>query len=276
MLDRVQWRRGRRRKVQPWRGDSGISQARRGVVASRWSACTTSWWGRCGAGPAGGVVPQWRLASSTLHELEVDGAQRAGVREGGQYPGEPGASAFPQVRLDCRCWKAARTPLFGRCMGPLRDERVGAGRSRCGGSEAGMLVGGPPLLRVRVVAPGAATGADLLWRPVKKAGPPCEQRLRDGSYLSTVYAAAPAQRGRAGAGGGVPPGGQSTIRAAVPPGERDPERLPARAGRHLPRAPSIETAFDKTHLRGARMVLRSKTPELQAGVLQRLAAPCAS
>jgi len=32
-----------------------------------------------------------------------------------------------------------------------------------------------------------ATGADLLWRVKKNLRLPCEKRLSDGSYLSTIY-----------------------------------------------------------------------------------------
>ena len=56
-----------------------------------------------------------------------------------------------------------------------------------------------------------ATGADLLWRVKKNQYLPCEQRLRDGSYLSTVYAPRPQRSG------GVVPGGSRGVRAAVPP-----------------------------------------------------------
>ena len=37
-------------------------------------------------------------------------------------------------------------------------------------------------------AQARATGADLLWRVKKNLKLPCEKRLDDGSYLSTVYA----------------------------------------------------------------------------------------
>ena len=39
-----------------------------------------------------------------------------------------------------------------------------------------------------------ATGADLLWRVKKNLVLPCEQRLPDGSYLSTIYPTLRARR----------------------------------------------------------------------------------
>ena len=75
------------------------------------------------------------------------------------------------------------------------------------------------------------------------------KRLRDGSYLNRVRAAAPAQRGRAGAGGGVPPGGSQE---SEPPGDGNYRSLAALYHERC------ETAFDESHLRGARMVLAAR------------------
>ena len=116
-----------------------------------------------------------------------------------------------------------------------------------------------------------STGADLVWRLKKNQILPCERRLRDGSYLSTVHAS---QRERRQAAGGVPvrvveyhlegvEGAEPLYRLAT--SVLDPERAPARelAALYHERW-EIETAFDelKTHLRGSRIVLRSKKPDL--------------
>jgi IS4 transposase len=100
---------------------------------------------------------------------------------------------------------------------------------------------------------------------------PCEQRLSDGSYLSRIY---PPQEDRRRNTNGV------AVRvidyqlegvAGAEPMYRlvttilDPEKAPALelAALYLERW-EIETALDelKTHLRGARIVLRSKRPDL--------------
>ena len=115
------------------------------------------------------------------------------------------------------------------------------------------------------------TGADLLWRLKKNLALPCEQRLPDGSYRSRIYASSKDQRHREN---GI------VVRvieyrleglADAEPIYRllttilDHEAAPAAelAALYHERW-EIETALDelKTHLRGARMVLRSKTPDL--------------
>jgi hypothetical protein len=116
----------------------------------------------------------------------------------------------------------------------------------------------------------AATGADLLWRVKRNLRLPREAVLADGSYLTTVY---PTRRTggtggrRPGAGGRVPAGGRRRRRAALPAGDDDPR--PGR-GTAAELAALYHERWEiegrlaelKTHLRGARMVLRSKTPEL--------------
>lgn len=115
------------------------------------------------------------------------------------------------------------------------------------------------------------TGAELLWRIKKNLRLPCEQRLADGSYLSRIY---PSQQDRQHQRNGV------VVRvidyrlegvAGAEPIYRlvttilDPEKAPALelAALYHERW-EIETALDelKTHLRGARIVLRSKRPDL--------------
>jgi IS4 transposase len=116
-----------------------------------------------------------------------------------------------------------------------------------------------------------ATGAQLLWRSKKNIRLPCEKRLADGSYLSRVY---PSEKARRHQTHGV------TVRvieyrldgvAGAEPIYRlvtsmlDPQPAPAQelAALYHERW-EIETALAelKTHLRGAKIVLRSKTPDL--------------
>jgi hypothetical protein len=117
----------------------------------------------------------------------------------------------------------------------------------------------------------AATGADLLWRVRKNIVLPCEKRLPDGSYLSRIY---PSQQDQRRARNGVVvriieyrlegvEGAEPLYRLATT--ILDHELAPAAelAAIYHQRW-EIETAFDelKTHLRGANIVLRSKTPDL--------------
>ena len=117
----------------------------------------------------------------------------------------------------------------------------------------------------------AATGADLLWRVKRNLRLPREARLADGSYLSTTTWA------RRTGGTGPPASGcgwSSTAWRAWPRPEPlyrlvttilDPAAAPATelAALYHERW-EVEGALAelKTRLRGARMVLRSKTPAL--------------
>jgi len=117
----------------------------------------------------------------------------------------------------------------------------------------------------------AATGADLLWRAKANMKPRHVRALDDGSWLAEFRPGGNASRhtaplvirvieytiddGRAN--------NDETYRlftTIIDPDEASAEDL---AGAYAQRW-EIETAFDelKTHLRGARVVLRSKTPEL--------------
>jgi len=116
-----------------------------------------------------------------------------------------------------------------------------------------------------------ATGADLLWRVKGNLGLPVEERLPDGSYLTTIYAGT-SRRERADGGDrvrvveyrltgeGAP---EETYRLLTT--LLDHELHPARDLAELyPQRWEIEITYDefKTHLRGGRVVLRSKTPRL--------------
>ena len=117
----------------------------------------------------------------------------------------------------------------------------------------------------------AATGADLLWRVRKNIHLPCEKRLPDGSYLSRIYSSQQDQRrGRNGIVVRVIEYRLEGVEGAEPLYRLattilDHELAPAAelAAIYHERW-EIETAFDelKTHLRGAHIVLRSKTPDL--------------
>jgi hypothetical protein len=115
------------------------------------------------------------------------------------------------------------------------------------------------------------TGADLLWRMKKNMRMACEKRLPDGSYLSHMY---PSERDWRHKTNGIVlrvidyrlegiEGSEPIYRLATT--ILDPDKAPAGelAALYHERW-EIETAFDelKTHLRGAKIVLRSKTPDL--------------
>jgi hypothetical protein len=117
----------------------------------------------------------------------------------------------------------------------------------------------------------AATGADLLWRVKRNLRLPREARLADGSYLTTIYPSAKDRRHRAeGVRLRVVEYRLEGVADAEPLYRLvttilDPAQAPAAdlAALYHQRW-EIEGALAelKTHLRGARVVLRSKTPAL--------------
>jgi hypothetical protein len=117
----------------------------------------------------------------------------------------------------------------------------------------------------------AQTGADLLWRTRQNARLDVDQRLPDGSYLSRIYASSGDRRKK---GNGIVVRVIDYRLKNVPDAEPlyrlittilDHEQAAAKelAALYHERW-EIETTLDelKTHLRGAQIVLRSKTPEL--------------
>ena len=195
--------------------------------------------------------------------------------------GRPGASrgssAFPQVRLVAfaECGTRAMT---GAALGPYSDSEQVLTRRLLSHLGPGMLCladrgfAGFPLFEA-----AAATGADLLWRARSNAVLPVLERFDDGSFRSEIVAT-PDKRTRANV---------LTVRVVeytiTDPGRPDtPERYrlittildPATAPADELAALyterwEIETALDelKTHQRGPKVVLRSKTPH---GVLQEI------
>ncbi len=115
------------------------------------------------------------------------------------------------------------------------------------------------------------SGSDLLWRVKKNLRLPCEKRLADGSYLSRIYASEKDQRhGKNGLTVRVieyqlegVPGAEPIYRLLSTIVDHEAAPAAELAALYHERW-EIETALDelKTHLRGSRIVLRSKTPDL--------------
>ncbi len=116
-----------------------------------------------------------------------------------------------------------------------------------------------------------ATGADLLWRVSKTFLLPCHQRFADGSYLSYLYRNA---KDRLHQRRGIPVRvieyGLPEVAGAEPLYRLVTTILDFQAAPASELAAlyhqrwELETALDelKTHLRGSRIVLRSKSPDL--------------
>ena len=212
----------------------------------------------------------WRLVSLDGSTLDV-----ADTPENAATFGRPGASrgrsAYPQLRFVSLVENGTHV-LFGSRMEGCQTGETTLAKQVISSLGKGMLcLADRNFFGFELWQEAHSTGAELLWRVKKNVRlVPCE-RLADGSYLGKIY---PSEKDRRNDRNAV------TVRAieyrlvGVPDAEPvyrlvttilDPGKAPAGelAGLYHERW-EIETALDelKTHLRGSKIVLRSKTPEL--------------
>ena len=178
---------------------------------------------------------------------------------------------FPQIRFVFLA-EIGTHVLFAARMGEYRSSEMVLARDVIPALEPGMLCladrgfAGFPLWKQ-----ASSTGADLLWRTRNDRTVAVETILPDGSYLGRLRL----RRAKAGQEEsilvrmieyrieGVEWSKNEHYRLMTT--LLDPDEFPAEELAQLYQQRwEIETAFDelKTHLRGARMCLRSKTPEL--------------
>jgi len=252
-------------------GKSGISQARTRLGSEPVRQLHDAVVGPIAvASTRGAWYRGWRLVSldgSTLDVADEQGNQRAF----GRPAASRGQSAYPQVRF-VSLVEGGTHVLFASRVAAVATGEITLAREVISGLQKGLLcLADRNFYGFKLWNEAAATGADLLWRVKTNLRLPCEQRLADGSYLSRVYGSKRDFRRRQN---GV------VVRvieyqlegvAQAEPLYRlittilDPDQAPAAelAALYHERW-EIETALDelKTHLRGARIVLRSKTPAL--------------
>jgi len=213
----------------------------------------------------------WRLATLDGSTLALRDTQAN--REAFGKPGASrGQSGFPQLRFVSVVENGTHA-LFGSALGAYRQGEVTLAEQVVPRLEAGMLcLADRNFFSFHLWKQARAKGADLLWRVKKNLVLPCERRLPDGSYLSTIYATPKDRRHqRSGVRVRVIEYTLEGVEEAEPiyrliTTVLDHEAAPAQELAALyPERWEIETAFDelKTHLRGgAGIVLRSKTPDL--------------
>jgi hypothetical protein len=207
------------------------------------------------------------LDGSTLDVADEKGNDEAFGRPGASR----GASAYPQIRFVSLVENGTHI-LFGSQMADYATSETALARAVLPSLGKGMLcLADRNFFGFQMWNQAAATGADLLWRIKKNARLPREKRLPDGSYLSRIYASEKDQR--RGTNGvlvrvidyrleGVE-GAEPIYRLVTTVLDCEPAPAAELAALYHERW-EIETAFDelKTHLRGARIILRSKTPDL--------------
>jgi hypothetical protein len=252
-------------------GKSGISQARTRLgeeVVRRLHDETV----RPIASPStkGAWFKHWRLVSldgSTLDVSDEPALEAAFGRPGAGH----GESAYPQIRFVSLVENGTHV-LFGTQMAGCGTSEIALTAHVLSALRAGMLcLADRNFFGSAMWNQARATGADLLWRVKTNARLPREQVLPDGSYLSHVY---PSDTDRRHKTNGVKVRVVEYRLEGVADAEPiyrlittilDPTMASAQelAALYHERW-EIETALDelKTHVRGARIVLRSKTPEL--------------
>lgn len=252
-------------------GKSGISQARsrlgaepmkklyQAIVAPIAEKRTRGAWYR-----------QWRVVSLDGSTLDV-----ADTAENEKAFGRPGASrgssAFPKIRFVALLENGTHV-LWAALMGKYKTDELTLAKDVVSALQNGMLCLADRFFpSYKLWNRAAQTGADLLWRTRQNARLDVEKRLPDGSYLSRLYASTSDRRKRRK---GIPVRVVDYRLKDVQDAEPiyrlittilDHQKAPAKelAALYHERW-EIETALDelKTHLRGAQIVLRSKTPEL--------------
>jgi len=270
LLEGVQWMLDPSAKVRV-AGKSGISQARSrlGVepVKKLYDTVVTP---IAEKQTKGAWFRQWRLVSLDGSTLDV-----ADTAENDEAFGRPGtsrgSSAFPKIRFVALLENGTHV-LWAAHMDPYATDELTLAEKVMPSLRKGMLCMADRFFpSYKLWRMAAKTGADLLWRTRQNARLDVEKRLPDGSYLSRIYASTSDRRnGRNGIIVRVIDYRLKDVEGSEPLYRLittilDHEQAPAKelAALYHERW-EIETTLDelKTHLRGAQIVLRSKTPDL--------------
>ena len=270
LLEAVQWLRDPSVRVRV-AGKSGISQARTRLGWEPLRQLHDELVKPVAVGSTRGAwYRSWRLVS--LDGSTFDVADEKANEDAFSRPGASrGSSAYPQIRFVSLVENGTHV-LFGSQMDGYRTGEITLAKAVLPRLRKGMLcLADRNFFGFELWNQASVTGADLLWRMKKNMRMACEKRLPDGSYLSHVY---PSERDwRHKTNGQVLrvidyrlegiEGSEPIYRLATT--ILDAAKAPAGelAALYHERW-EIETAFDelKTHLRGAKIVLRSKTPDL--------------
>jgi hypothetical protein len=207
------------------------------------------------------------LDGSTLEVAD----EKENERAFGRPSASRGESAFPQIRFVALVENGTHV-LFGTRWAGYATGEITLAREVITALKKGMLcLADRNFFGFALWNQARARGAALLWRVKKNLRLAVEQPLPDGSYLSRIY---PSERDRRHQANGVivrvidyQLEGMADaepiyrlVTTMLDPAEGRAGELAALYHERW----EIETALDelKTHLRGAKIVLRSKTPDL--------------
>ena len=213
---------------------------------------------------------RWRLVSLDGSCLDV--ADTAANRNVFERPeASRGESAFPQLRFVALVENGTHV-LFAARLDSFATGETTLAKRVLAALRPGMLcLADRQFFGHALWQEAAATGADLLWRVKRNLRLPREAVLADGSYLTTIYPSEKDRRHRANgcrlrvveyrlAGIAEAEPLYRLVTTLLDPAQAPAEELAALYHERW----EIEGALAelKTHLRGARIVLRSKAPAL--------------
>jgi hypothetical protein len=220
---------------------------------------------------------RWRLVSLDGSTLDIQDTP-ANDELFGRPSAPRGESAFPKLRFVALA-ECGTHVLFGAAEGPYAFSEVHLARQLLPQLAAGMLcLADRNFFSFDLWQESVATGADLLWRVKLGNELPVLEQLDDGSFLSKIYRSTDdRRRDRHGVpvrvldytlkddvGNLVTPEGKDEHYRLITT-ILDPDAAPASdLGALYHERWEVENAFNefKTHLRGRKTVLRSRTPEL--------------
>lgn len=225
---------------------------------------------------AGPDTPGSWLAGRRLVAIDGTCLDVADTAANAEFFGRPASSrgeqsAFPQARLVALA-ECGTHAVFDAVIGPCGVSEIELSRQLVGRLEPGQLVlADRGFYGFRLWQQAAATGADLLWRVKTNLRPRHVETLADGSWLARIVPSSGPNRGTTKPltvrvidytvdDGRDNPEEYRLLTTILDPVEADAEDLAAAYAQRW----EIETTFDelKTHQRGPRKVLRSKSPDL--------------
>ena len=270
LLEGLQWLKAPGTRINV-AGKSGISQARTRLGSEAINKLHDEVVKPiAGRDTKGSWYRKWHLVSmdgSTMETADSTANEQAFGRPGASR----GKSAYPQIRFVSLVENGTHV-LFGTRMANYHTGEITLAKDVVTNLEPGMLCfADRSFFSFELWQRSRRTGADLLWRVKKDAVLPCNKRLPDGSYLSHIY---PSSQDRCKGTNGIEvrvieytlkdisgPATVYRLLTSILNHRKGPaEELAALYHERW----EIETALDelKTHLRGSRIQLRSKKPDL--------------
>jgi hypothetical protein len=270
LTDGLSWSSGWSEEFSP-PSKSGIFQARVRLGAQPVEALFR----RVAAPLADGATPGSWLAGRRLVAIDGTSVDVADTPANAEFFGRPGVNkgeqaAFPQARVVALA-ECGTHAIFDAEVGKYTESEIELAKRLVGRLETGMLVTADRgFCGFWLWQKAAATGADLLWRAKSNMKPRHVETLADGSWLAELRPGGNAGRKTSplpirvvdyeiddGRGATGPYRLFTTI---LDPAEASATELAAAYAQRW----EIESTFDelKTHQRGPRTVLRSKSPEL--------------